>query len=85
MADYCSSGVWAKSGGMMDLEELPISEQLAREIQKWCSWYEESQFYYSPEDRTVDFDTKAFNRQGVLLAVKLGKELPGWRVIFRPE
>lgn len=85
MADYCSSGIWGIRGGMIDLEELPISKKLATEIVKWTNWYEQSEFYLAPEDRKRDFDLKAFNHQGVLLAVRLGKELPGWTVLYRPE
>ena len=85
MADYSSSGVWEKGGSMMELEDLPISKKLSDEIVRWTNWYENSQFYLGPEDRTRSFDLKGFNKQGANIAKKLAMELPGWQIVFRPE
>jgi hypothetical protein len=85
MADYSSSGVWNESGSNMDLDELPISSKLYDAIVRWTDWYEKSQFYLSPHERTRSFDLKAFNKCGANLAAKLKKELIGWKVVYRPE
>ncbi len=85
MADYSSDGVWASSGAMMDRDSLPIGQDLKDAIERWCLDYEKSQFYLSPDDRTVDFDVTSFNARGEELAKQLSRELPGWTVVHFPE
>jgi hypothetical protein len=85
MADYASDGVWDENGAMLDRDELPITGELLRDITDWCNRYESSQFYYSTEERTRDFDTRAHNAQGEILARRLQEELPDWTVKFQGE
>lgn len=85
MADYSSDGVWNAGGAMMDRESLPISQDLKDAIGRWCIDYESSQFYLGPEDRTVTFDTVAFNARGQELARQLVRELPDWTVGYSPQ
>ena len=72
-------------GVMIDRDELPISQELKDAIERWCHDYEHSQFYLSPEERTIDFDVAAFNLRGEELARQLRLELPEWTVVHRPE
>lgn len=85
MADYSSDGVWNERGSMMDRDDLPISDGLKADIGQWCLDYEKSQFYKAPEDRTVEFDTAAFNARGEDLARRLCVQLPGWTIGHRPQ
>jgi DNA phosphorothioation-dependent restriction protein DptG len=85
MADYSSDGVWNEQGSMMDRNSLPVSDGLKNLIASWCDWYEHSEFWKDPDERTGTFDTEAFNSRGVLLATLLKMELPDWTVEHRPE
>lgn len=85
MADYCSDGVWNVRGAGIDRDSLPISQDLKDGIERWCIDYEGSQFYQDTVDRTVDFDTAAFNARGEELATRLRTELPGWTVVHRAQ
>lgn len=85
MADYASSGVWESDGLMMDSDDLPISNRIKEMIFRWMCWYEESQFFLPPEERTVDFDIQNFSKIGEQIAKEIKLELSDWTVVYMNE
>jgi len=85
MADYSSSGLWGHDGIMIHDSDLPVSDILKKKILQWVQWYEPSQYFLSPEERTVNFDLKSFSKIGEEIAKEIKLELPSWIVIYWNE
>lgn len=87
MADYSSSGMWDKEGVMVDINEIPISNELKHHIQAWVAWYDTySNTYDEDNDKTQHyFDAEIFAAHGLQLAKMLKQELPSWKIIYFDE
>ena len=68
MAEYSSDGLWSRDGLMMSRADLPVSRALRERHAEGCLWYEQSEFFVGPEQRTADFDVEAFAAEGLAIA-----------------
>lgn len=66
MFDYSSSGIWEKSGCMMDDEDLPVTLELRERISKWVRLYDshawEAQSLSQNLEDEIDFSDETFTR-----------------------
>lgn len=85
MADYSSTGIWAKSGGSADIEDLPVSAALHARLAAWCAWYERNDDYLPPEEQKANFDYAGFAAEGLAIAKAVKAELPDWTVVYYDE
>ncbi|MEN9226105.1 MAG: hypothetical protein Q6M54_11610 [Thermostichus sp. DRC_bins_24] len=76
MADYCSSGLWAK-GGMIKHSSLHISEKLSKRIYNWVSIYEGWLDWDDPGNSPEPplEEQEAFDKEGVEIWKQLIDEL----------
>lgn len=40
MCDYAADPIWSRSGGNVDLEDLPVSADLLKRLLAWQGWYQ---------------------------------------------
>ena len=85
MAEYSSDGLWSRDGLMMSRRDLPVSRALRERHAEWCLWYEQSEFFFGPEQRTAVFDVEAFAAEGLAIARAVKAELPDWTVVYYDE
>jgi hypothetical protein len=77
MPDYCSSGLWSATTGMMfDCDELKLSDSTIFYIEAWCDRFEYSDLYNDPEERKFDFDIERCNSEGIIITEMLMKDNP---------
>lgn len=50
MFDYCSSGVWLKSGSNAEVEDFPLSVELQEKITRWVRNYDTAASYHMDLD-----------------------------------
>ena len=66
MFDYCSSGLWEKSGCMMDEDDLPVTSDIKARLKQWVSIYDkhssESQVMNRNIEDSIDFSEETFSR-----------------------
>lgn len=66
MFDYSSSGLWEKSGCMMDEDDLPVTPELKERLKAWVSTYDkhswEAQSMSQDIADSIDFSDEAFTR-----------------------
>jgi hypothetical protein len=84
MAEYGSSGIWVAEPvgpfrhGMVGYTRLRLSADLAARFTAWIERY-----WHRLND---EFDTKAFNSEGLALAFALKRHVgPDTEVVFAPE
>jgi len=76
MADYCSTGLWDRSGRPFAAKSVPhISEELLQDIAKWNLEYE-------MKVDSDSFDLQDFSERGLQLAIRIRKEMPDTWVVF---
>ena len=85
MANYESDGLWSRDGVMMSPGDLPVSPGLLQRHAAWCRWYEDSDFFVGPEQRTAAFDVDAFSAEGLAIARAIKGELPDRTVVYYDE
>jgi hypothetical protein len=85
MADHSSTGIGLSDGAMAEPDELPVSSHLHARIETWSGWYENSQSYMFPNERTIVFDYKSFSLEGLGIARAIKAELPDWTVVYFDE
>ena len=79
VADYYFKGVYSGDSDHIMLDELPLSEELKKEIYEWQS-------FYSRNSSCLVFDVEPFNIQGFELAKKMKNELgKGYTVQYFDE
>ena len=80
------SGLWHK-GMPIEPIDIPISLQLAAEIQLWNDYYDENCDDYKTDEGFVStFDYKTFSERGRELAIKLKQELGElYKVVYFDE
>ena len=83
MADYGADPVWSESGAE-DLDDLPISSKLRRDLRAWAGLYDTL-----PATRhrfQTPGGARGFNDTGKRLAKQLAGELgPEWVVTYVPQ
>lgn len=86
MCDYCADGVWAKGGGGMSVEDLPVPDHLRERLRGWQALFE-SYDTADVHDRgeKTSIDWKAFDETGLAIAIDIKKYLPDWTVVFHSE
>jgi hypothetical protein len=80
MVDYSCDPCWARSGGEVPLDELPVSPGLRWALRAWADAYEKTVGW--PDDGVTIFDVDSFAWRGLMLARRVKDELPHWTVIF---
>ena len=83
MAEYSADPVWSDEGGE-DLDDLPISLKLRRDLRAWAALYDTlpgTKFRFQTRG-----GTRGFNDTGKRLAKQLASELgPDWVVTYVPQ
>lgn len=86
MADYCSTGLWDKSGCNVDPEDYPLSEATKKLLDEWQQLYEENDDWKEPEQRkTPPFDIPSFAKQGLEVAKAVKRDLPDYTIVYFDE
>ena len=84
MADSSADPVWSDGGGGEDLDDLPISWKLRRDLRAWAALYDTlpgTQFRFQTPG-----GARGFNDTGKRLAKQLASELgPDWVVTYVPQ
>jgi hypothetical protein len=88
MCDWSADPVWAKDGMERDVQDLPVSQSLRDELQRWYQAFQDSTPEGDEDDgrsHASSFDLKAFSKWGLVLARRVKAELPHWTVIYADE
>jgi hypothetical protein len=86
MADYCSTGLWSKSGINLSENDFPLSEETLTALYDWVDLYETNDDYMEEKNRKQPlFDLKTFSEKGLDLAKKIKADLPYHTVVYFDE
>lgn len=86
MCDFAADGLWAKSGGSVGPEDLPVSDDIKARLRKWQDYFERhNQSYLPPGERDTEFDVVAFSAEGLAIAKAIKAALPDWTVVYFDE
>ncbi|MFD9628854.1 hypothetical protein [Peribacillus muralis] len=86
-ADYKTDPFWCKNCGTnLDIEALPLSQNLMKEVEKWAMNYGEW-IDWENDNLIVNGEHLEIkhNQKGQSLAMKIKEELEGFLVVFKPS
>jgi hypothetical protein len=84
MADYSSTGIWARDGIMLNIEDIPeLPFWWIPRLKAWTEKYEDNDDYM--EDSQNDFPYEEFAAEGLELALSLATTLADWEIWYFDE
>lgn len=81
MCDYSADPVWASDGTMIDLDDLPVTQELKQRLRAWEEIFDRQDLFAS----SPSYDVAAFSRTGRELAREVKRQLPDWTVVYYDE
>lgn len=80
--DYSADPVWAKGGGNCELEDLPVTPELAARMRAWSNHYERMPLSGGVLDWS---EGRAHGAEGLAIAREVKRQLPDWTVVYLDE
>lgn len=80
--DYCTDGLWTREGASLEVECLPVPDDLRKRIRGWGGWYESVKSRDAKNPQQVLHD---FTEYGLELARELKVLLPDWTIYFHSD
>ena len=81
MCDFSADPLWGADGTMIDLDDLPVTQELRQRLRDWEEVYDRQDLFAS----SPSYDVAAFSRTGRELAREVKRQLPDWTVIYYDE
>ena len=83
-ADYMSTGLWGEDHTQVELDSIPLSQELRDRIVKYVDDYEKCDFFLHRGEETYA-EACSINETGLRIAKDIKKELPDYWITYYDE